>query len=175
MLLFSKKDRDAGYDFKARVQCNESVELGLAAAQPPVHCRLRELNWTGFTLDQLPIELKDTLLSADARKISALFRLPRDFGRIEVQGGEIAVSQYDDIVDGRAKLQAAFTLADQPQLEQIREFVSYRNRRFNRYYSSRKAGSFLKTKTVLAWFVLFPAICLIILAVFFRLKAMLLG
>ena len=167
-MIFSKKQSSAP-NLKGRVHCNETAQFVLAD-EVPIPCRMRELNWLGFTLDQIPVQHFDAILASKGQEITTRFSLPREFGRLEIHCSRFTVSQYTDAVDDRPKVQMIFELEDQPAVEKIRDFITYRNRRFSRHSSSRRSTKFFKQTFILKWIFFYPAILILLASALLSLR-----
>lgn len=161
MRLFKKRKKKLRHNLKGRVQTNESCFVGFGDKEIP--CRLREFNWLGVIVDHIDLNLTEELKDNAGEGLRISFKLPREFGTIDVLVKSVLVSRYSDIIEGKEKIQMEFNLEEHQEIELIREFVSYRNRRFTRHQSSRKSLRFVKLSTVLIWFFYVP---IAILAVF---------
>ncbi len=156
MSLFPFKRERTTANYKGRVQCNEPATMVLPDGRE-ISCRLRELTWLGFSLDFIPMEEEEHFKSLGQEGwAEATINLPRDFGRLTIKSDRLTVSSYLDIADNSDRLLAVFDLGDHPDIDKIRDFVSYRNRRFSRHHSSRKSARPLKMQYLLKWFMWVP-------------------
>lgn len=156
-------------DLKGRVQCNEPAQLTIPG-NPAITCRLRELNWLGFTLDHIDTDMHERIVKKKGQPLNANFQVPREFGIMNVDCFLYTLNEYTEISTGGRKLMIAFDLEGHSDLEKIREFVTYRNRRFSRHHSYRRSAKFFQQNFILKWFLLLPALVLIALTLVLSLR-----
>lgn len=163
MKIFGKKKKNrTKHNLKGRVQCNESCQIIAPGLDETIPGLIREFNWLGLIIDHIPFELKEIFKLKKGEKFHIKFKMPREFGSMEFHCDTVQVSQYQDIVDGKDHLRLDVNLEDQPEIEVVREFVSYRNRRFSRHQSSRRSLKLLKSEFLLKWFIFFPTLLFVI-------------
>ena len=158
MGLFFKKKKSESHNLKGRVHCNEGCVLQPVGSEAKFSCRLRELNWLGVIVDNVDDDCSQYIKTKEGgcTELTIGFKIPREFGRVEVCSGNYLVSRYHDVVSGTDKLKLDFNLESSDGIEIIREFVNYRNRRFSRHLSKRRSRKILREEVILTWLVYIP-------------------
>ena len=158
LFLTNKKTKEAEMLRQSPVQCNEDCELTLPD-QDVLKVRLRDLYWNGFTIDQIPKDLWDNRDKEKTFRVS--FVVPRQFGAIDFDLMKVKAKGYVDLISDKDMYAIEVNLDDHPSLQNIRDFLVYRNKSFIRR-SKRRLKKTLTEKSLLIFWVfisLFSFIC----------------
>ncbi|MBF0197338.1 MAG: hypothetical protein HQL32_06490 [Planctomycetes bacterium] len=160
-MFFFSKSKSSSLNLKGRVHCNEICSINSEHLGQDYKARLRELNWLGMVVDQVEAEHFEAIHElGEKEELEVSFKLPREFGRINVVSKNYLVTKYLDVTSGKEKLQLDFNIEDDDLIGIIREFVDYRNKRFNRHLSKRRSKKFITEERILLWIIYIPVLLL---------------
>lgn len=130
---------------QAKVQCNESCDLWFSSDKTSLKVRVRGLFWEGFVVDQIPYDVWE---KRDLEKSFTLkFSVPRQFGNVQIELLNVKSKRYTDVITGVEMVSIDIFLENEPQLQNIRDFLIYRNKSFIRR-SKRRLKKTLTEKTL---------------------------
>ncbi len=144
---------------QATVQCNETCKIKLSGKDDSVKVRVRRLYWDGFAVDQIPYEKWESRNSSE--NFIVKFSVPRQFGQVKLELLNVKHQKYVDVISGKEMVSIEVFLDDDPQLQNIRDFLTYRNKSFIRR-SKRRLKKTLTEKTLYVFWVfigLFAIFC----------------
>ena len=150
--LFKKKKKRVPHNLKGRVQCSESCQIWLHNGEE-LQARLCELNWLGMVIDNIPGKHEEAL----KEPVKLLSTLPRSFGKLELEGVSVKVTHYATPAHEDKYLRLSVVLQEGSDLDCVRDFVKYRNRRFARHQMSRKSLQAFSENAIIRWLFLFPS------------------
>ena len=114
---------------QAKVQCNSPCRLSLGDGRVVENARVRELSWYGMTVDRVPPE---EMVSGEHPEVAMEWSLPREFGQLKHRSSDYVVQEYHDVIWGCDFLLLDIRLPEGELLENIRSYLSFRNRSFIR-------------------------------------------
>lgn len=163
-MLFNKKNETKYANLKGKVQCNEDCEITLTNGEK-IHGRINELNWIGFIIDFIDEKHIESINKTEGSEFGFEFKLPREFGLLNVNSTAVAVTEYEEIVTGGKRIKMVVSLEGKPELKSMQDFINYRNRRFARHAISRKSIVWLN-QTIFLTFIYIVSSILIVAVLF---------
>jgi hypothetical protein len=154
-------NEDDGYrelQRQAKVRCNADATLVNPNGEE-FQVRVRELSWYGLVLDRLPPIFIDALSAETDGKLKVKFCLPREFGELEISTDQYSAVNYEDVIGGE-KMSLDISLPEGEELENIRQYLYYRNRSFIKNSIRRNRSGLSRYFLMALW-----GICFILLLI----------
>jgi hypothetical protein len=165
--LFFKKKKEKKYtNLKGKVQCNEDCVITLHNGEK-IHGRINELNWVGFIVDFIDGDKEKVIQQNQEEEFNFIFKLPREFGHIEVSSKTAVISKYSEMITNDERIKMVVNVEGKDELKGLQDFINYRNRRFARHAISRKSIVWMNQTIFLTFIYIVSAI--LVVAVLFSL------